>query len=231
MDKYGRKRSFLDFYNGVVALDRTAYGIEQRKNIAQLSTYLEKQSRVLDIGCGFGIPSFDLKKSFVVSACDVPTLDDRRDKFVELVMEERGIDFNWIEEGVLPFDDCSFDGILLYAVLEHVKDKIQLLKECNRILKSGGHIFCYRMVNSKAFAEKLASLMGLFNHGSDTVTSDILCNSFQAASLKICRMGYHGWLPENGLPAWPIYWANKILCQIPLINRFSHDFWVIAKKQ
>ncbi|MFA7172607.1 MAG: class I SAM-dependent methyltransferase [Kiritimatiellia bacterium] len=230
MDKYGRKISFFDFYNGVVALDQTAYGVEQRKNIGQLSTYLDKHSRVLDIGCGFGIPSFELQKSFKVSACDVPTLDGRRNKFVELVMEERGIDFGWIEEGVLPFEDGSFDGILLYAVIEHVRDKVKLLKECHRVLKPGGHVFSYRMVNQCAFAEKLATLMGIVTHGDDVVTAQILKDSFGAASLDICGMGYHGWLPENKLPVWPIYWANKILCKIPLVNRYSHDFWVIAKK-
>ena len=41
----------------------------------------------------------------------------------------------------LPFEDCSFDAVLSYDVLEHVRDVAVTLKECYRVLKPKGR--CY----------------------------------------------------------------------------------------
>jgi len=44
------------------------------------------------------------------------------------------------DEEALPFSDNSIDTIHAYSILEHVKDPIFLLKECQRVLRYGGHI-------------------------------------------------------------------------------------------
>ena len=41
----------------------------------------------------------------------------------------------------LPFEDCSFDAVLSYDVLEHVRNVAETLKECYRVLKPKGR--CY----------------------------------------------------------------------------------------
>lgn len=40
----------------------------------------------------------------------------------------------------VPFQDNSFEGVLLEYVLEHVPNSAELLKECRRVLKPGGAI-------------------------------------------------------------------------------------------
>ena len=40
-----------------------------------------------------------------------------------------------------PFDDHSFDRILCTEVLEHVKEPVEFLHECNRCLKLGGSMY------------------------------------------------------------------------------------------
>lgn len=40
----------------------------------------------------------------------------------------------------IPFADGSIDTIHAMSILEHVEDPINLLKECQRVLKVGGHI-------------------------------------------------------------------------------------------
>jgi len=47
------------------------------------------------------------------------------------------VDFNQI----LPFEDNFFDNILFFNALYIVEDRVKLLKEMKRILKSGGKIF------------------------------------------------------------------------------------------
>ena len=43
----------------------------------------------------------------------------------------------------LPFDDHSFDGVLMAAVLEHMPDLDRTMAEVRRVLKMGGKVFGY----------------------------------------------------------------------------------------
>jgi len=222
-------KEILRLYEGVVKLDTTAYGVEQARDINRLRKHLPDGVKVLDIGCGFGIPTTQAAQFFDVSACDV--LAQERKEFVEMLMKMRGINFKWIEGKDLPYPDASFDGLLLYAVIEHVKDKETLLKECARLLKPNGKIFIFRAVNKRAFAERLARMLNLVSHGDEVVTESQLRSEFTNAGFRIDRLGYQGWLPENYLPRWPIYLINKVLIHTPILNMFSHDYWLVATKQ
>ena len=41
----------------------------------------------------------------------------------------------------LPFDEASFDGVVLKDVLEHVKDPVALVRDVRRVLRPGGTVF------------------------------------------------------------------------------------------
>jgi SAM-dependent methyltransferase len=41
----------------------------------------------------------------------------------------------------LPFDDESFDGVVLKDVLEHVSDPVRLVRDTHRVLRRGGRVF------------------------------------------------------------------------------------------
>ena len=217
-------------YNATFLLDRTAYGLEQRRGIRSMRKYLPAGARVLDIGAGFGSPTRDAARFFEMQACDIRPTSPEQQAFVEIVMRMQELPFQWIDTPSLPYAESSFDGVMLYAVLEHVADKVALLAECRRVLRPGGVVFVFRAVNRHAFAEKLAALLGYFTHGNDNVTARQLRDAIAQAGLTLSRMGYHGWLPENGLPSWPIYYMNLLLSNLPLVNHFSHDFWLVATK-
>ncbi|MCU0291452.1 MAG: methyltransferase domain-containing protein [Thermoanaerobaculaceae bacterium] len=40
--------------------------------------------------------------------------------------------------GSLPFDDQTFDAVVMLAALEHIVDKVPLARECRRVLRPGG---------------------------------------------------------------------------------------------
>jgi len=226
-------KEVISRYEGVIKIDASAYGLEQERDIKRMRRHLPGQAKVLDIGCGFGLPTAQAAQFFDVSACDVinvhPSFLYDRD-FTEMLMRMRGIDFTWINVNELPYPAASFDGILIYAVIEHIADKEPFLRECARVLKPGGKIFAFRAVNKRAFAEWFARRLGIATHGDDVVTEPMLRTAFSNTGFRIDEIGYQGWLPENGLPRWPIYLMNQVLTRIPLINIFSHDYWLIATK-
>lgn len=99
---------------------------------------------VLDIGSGCGgrtayyllhgnphsIVGLDIStlRAGIAQQSVKPLCDERRISFVVGVGED------------LPFQDESFDFVLSYDVFEHVENLQQVLQECYRILRPGGHL-------------------------------------------------------------------------------------------
>ena len=228
-------------FEGVCRLDASAYGRVQAEDIRMMSKYLRPGSKVLDVGCGFGMPTSQALAYYRMSACDMLGGNagsygyDR--EFIESIMKVRLADtdgvFRWSEPEHIPFDDCEFDGILLYAVIEHVPNchKEGFLRECLRVLKPGGRIFMYRAVNRRSITEKAVAAAGIVTHGEDVVDLTQMKRLFSHVGLRLVRWGYQGWLPENGLSRFWIYWLNRFLCSIPIVRLFSHDYWFVTEKQ
>ncbi len=103
-----------------------------------------KAPKILEVGCGFGRNLYALSKveKAQVIGCDIDKaeLNKARERVeknklnnVKLAVQEN--------PDKLPFDNNSFDVVVLWQVLEHVLEKAnkeKLLKEVNRVVKSGG---------------------------------------------------------------------------------------------
>ena len=216
-------------FEGVIRLDTTAYGLEQRRDIKSMLKYIPRGAAVLDVGCGFGLPTSQASEYFAMSACDI---DSRgQPDFIEQLMKLRNIDFKWSQSGNLPFGDHMFDALLLYAVIEHVPDKVALLNACRRVLKPSGKIFIFRAVNQHSIAERIVRRLGYATHGNDVVTKSSLIQAAEASGFDVDRIGYQGWLPENMLPRTLVFSLNQLLVRIPWVNRFSHDFFLVATRR
>lgn len=92
---------------------------------------------LLEIGCGEG-RGVELLAPKVVSYTAV-------DKIEEVVhsLSSKFKDASFIQANIppLPFDNNSFDTIVSFQVIEHIKDDAAYLREINRILKPGGKAF------------------------------------------------------------------------------------------
>lgn len=83
---------------------------------------------VLDLGCGIG-DMLNYRANTV--GLDINPLN------VEFC-KKRKLNAYIMEPDLIPFNDETFDSVLLDNVLEHIKSPVSLLKEIKRVLKPGG---------------------------------------------------------------------------------------------
>lgn len=105
-------------------------------------SYFPVKSWVLDIGCGMGREAFCLyDKGFKITAIDIS------EKVIEPAKQfalesKRDIEFLLTNGLDLPFESNTFDVVIIWAqtlgLFYGEENKIHILKECNRVLKSNG---------------------------------------------------------------------------------------------
>jgi ubiquinone/menaquinone biosynthesis C-methylase UbiE len=105
------------------------------------ATYRIEGSRVLDVGCGdAGVIIAFAEAGAFVTGLEVDTRSLERGR---VRAEEHGVDAELLS-GVaerLPFDDGSFDLVILDNVLEHVEDRARTLAEIRRVLRPDGLLY------------------------------------------------------------------------------------------
>jgi 2-polyprenyl-3-methyl-5-hydroxy-6-metoxy-1,4-benzoquinol methylase len=92
----------------------------------------------LDCGCADGGYSEALLDYGAERVAGVDVETER----IERARTERegNVAFEVASAEALPFEDASFDGLLLNEVLEHVGSEQQVLREVERVLLPGGHL-------------------------------------------------------------------------------------------
>mgnify|MGYP001593392439 FL=1 len=93
--------------------------------------WLAGKARVLDIGCGVGIPL----REGLVPAGSYWGIDP-----LPVLPAVSGFPFAQAISEFLPFEDGTFDALLALGTLDHVLDLRTTLRECRRVLKPGGLI-------------------------------------------------------------------------------------------
>lgn len=86
--------------------------------------------RILDVGCGIG--------DFL--ACHPGAVGVDVNTYAVDWCRKRGLDARLMMENNLPFEDGSFDSVVLDNVLEHLSDPSSLLSEIRRVLTPGGRV-------------------------------------------------------------------------------------------
>ena len=108
---------------------------------------LPEGSKILEIGVGCGVFSYELRKR----GYDVYSIDLLKGigtsyggiKSAKLVFSKGKYTFRFSQADgtVLPFKPASFDAVIAADVLEHIPDDVSALREINRVLKKGGVLF------------------------------------------------------------------------------------------
>lgn len=104
------------------------------------SQYVTKDAQILDVGCGYGRTLNELYQAGYKNLAGVDSsigmLERGRREFPHLKLMQNDIG--------LPFENDSFDVVIIFGVLTSVVDNVSqkaLIKEIYRVLKSNGIIY------------------------------------------------------------------------------------------
>jgi ubiquinone/menaquinone biosynthesis C-methylase UbiE len=103
---------------------------------------LAKNSKILDIGTGWGIMAITLALhdyKVITGEPEEAKWADWRSR-AKLANVEEKITFKPFYAENLPFEDDSFDAVFLYTSLHHIEDKNLAMNEILRVLKDQGHL-------------------------------------------------------------------------------------------
>jgi SAM-dependent methyltransferase len=123
------------------------------------ATQINKESYILDIGCGSGRwTKYLSKKVGFVEAIDPSNSIFAADNLLGTIdnvrLTKAGIDS-------IPFNDETFDFIMSVGVLHHTPDPFKAMVDCVKKLKKGGHFYCYLYHNLESKSWLLKSLFWL----------------------------------------------------------------------
>lgn len=207
-----------------------------------------KNKHILDFGTGSGYLAYLLaSKGYIVAGIDID--DFVKQETIEthgtMTNDQKGI---WpiLEEKlpnlklthyktVIPYNDHSFDGIVAYAVLEHIQDDDipDVMKEMRRVLKPNGHLFISMLPRKFAYIEHVARVLGIGHH--DRLYGDIeIINLLEEHGFEILENSF-----AQMFPAYPaklmntffpiLKYIDRILLRTPL-RYFAHDYRIMCKK-
>lgn len=102
--------------------------------------------KVLEVGCGYG----RFSKKLLENGADLTAIDID-DYCIEKLSKEHGEVFQKGDIASLEFGDESFDRVVMFDVLHHVKGSDKAIKEAYRILKPSGYVIIWE--GSEPFIE------------------------------------------------------------------------------
>jgi len=167
-----------------------AYALSVEKACAVLSS----KDRVVEIGCGTGIVTLGVAgcvEYLIGTDISPEMIEVARQKAHEREVEN--VDFRVGDGYALPFDDASFEAVLLFNVLHVVKEPQALLREAQRLLTPSGCLVsatdCY--AESVPLGMRLKLLLQDFLKAIGVIpflwsfTIDDLRRRFEAASFEV----------------------------------------------
>ncbi len=158
LDPYGHHKA-KDGVPGYLRAHRHEY-IRTLNDVLAFAGHREC-GRVLEIGAFFGVVSVCLsKRSFKVSAVDIPEymlMPEQKRRYEHYAIETAGVR---LEDYLLPFEDETFDVIIMCEVLEHLNfNPLPLLKEINRVGRPDS-LFYLSLPNLTQYKRRLQFLFG-----------------------------------------------------------------------
>lgn len=163
------------------------------------SKYVSKDSKILDVGCGYGRVLNELS---VAGFTDLMGVDSAENMIKRGLREYPNLNLVANLDGKLPFEGNTFDAVILFGILTCVPDnesQNSLLNDIKRVLKPGGIIYINDFLLNTGFkrwlfykkAQKKTAIYGAFktcdgvtvrHHAEDYILK--LLSDFKTLSYK-----------------------------------------------
>lgn len=178
-----------------------------RKEIDEVIKLLQLRSedKVLDVGCCSGIGSFYIAQKV---GCDILGVDA-----VEEFVKNCKIKAVLGDMQALPFQDNSFDALIMFHVIGHVLDPRKALKEAKRVLKLRGRMVIATPNRNFVWAMKPLNYLGVVKHDPDSsvrryYTKRQLIEDVAVSGLTIKSAIQYGKLPNLAKPLGSSFLAS-----------------------
>ena len=173
-------------YDTLVSGPLDAY---REKSLSRLQETENKRILINGIGSGLDIPYLPDDASYV--GTDItPAMLERAKKRASIDTREPSLDisFQVADSQDLPFEDKSFDIVVMHLILAVVPDPVLALQEANRVLRPGGNIFIFDKFIRPGQLAIVRRLLSIFIRHiatrTDVVFEDVLrsCPKLEVAS-------------------------------------------------
>ncbi|MCW4025759.1 MAG: class I SAM-dependent methyltransferase [Candidatus Bathyarchaeota archaeon] len=244
------KETVFDFKHKGADFDSMVYAEGVRSHIDTVKQYMGKTSGLMaDLGCGKGHISVLLKDAgYEMIGLDIPeptgefshlSLRLWQKKSWKALGRRFGTSYGLSDIKTLPIKDGVLDGVMMYAVIEHISTEQSEVKknidEVKRVLKPGGYLFIFRCPRKGSYAEKLASILGLPKHDKlygDSELKEMLASNFTVLEFARTDMILAFMRCQ---PLWnklsPLLLAlDSILLKTP-VSVLSHHLMVVCQKR
>ena len=188
---------------------------EQPGYYRDVTRHFEPSARLLDVGCGTGW----LAEHFA----DYTGVDGSPDAVAAAAARGRNVVLGDVD-APLPFEDASFDGVVLKDLLEHVADPVAVVGEVRRVLRPGGRVFA-----SSPDAQRWVWNDYTHRRPFTRVAFRLL---FRDGGFEVERVGY-----ESVMPGTSILAARTRAKRRPLVLRWAawlpivrRNVWVLARR-
>lgn len=175
------------------------------------NSYLDKNSQILDMGCGGGWLTGYLSKFESVSK--IYALDSSRRFLSNLlpqvakIMEGRPEKIEAIEGMFTPllFQDASLNMVVASSALHHADSLEGVLKEARRVLKTDGLLFILNETPRPWFRYILSLTVAFAK-----IIKKVIARDYESTSPSISSCGflYDPYLGDKSYPLW--YWKEAI---------------------
>lgn len=227
-------RQFLDFDRNAWQRSADRSFIVSKLKVDLISRWLAPGAAVLDVGCHLGLfvmlaqeAGFDCRGTDVsADAIKIGTEQLAIPRLSACTLDSAG------------FEPGSFDGLVIWDVLEHLYDVSDVMQQCAALLKGGGYFFAqvpnHRGISArlKALACKLRIRGGRFHHFGfpwhlyhfSPRSLDLLVRRAGLETLRIRSYSHRSKIgaARRGIPAW----MNRMVEQLAL----SDYLYIVARK-